>query len=284
MSGAIRHLTRFMHHPLLLVRNVAYWRDPTTSPCRHLFVVGVSRSGTTLLKSVLVAHPQVGGSDYESTGIFGLRDIFAYTMGELPPEEIQALLATSSGRVAFYDRVVGRLLERQGKEIFADKLQLRAYRLRYVARHFPNSRFIHLVRDGRDGYCSALGHPNVRQSRSAAAWARYWALSVATPAAVLPTERLYTLRYEDLTAEPEATVRALMGYAGLPFAPQQVDVSHYARGTQRRRTVHANLARPISARSQGRWRDELSDADVAAFARYAGDALERFGYERGGAR
>ncbi len=129
MNGIVRHLVHFAHHPGRIIRNIRYWRDATVSPRRHLFIVGVPRSGTTLLKSILVAHPHVGGSDYESTGLFGFRDIFDYGMGELPPEVIQALRAASPGRVAFYDQVVDRLLARQGKGVFVDKLQLQAYRI-----------------------------------------------------------------------------------------------------------------------------------------------------------
>jgi len=58
-------------------------------------VLGTPRSGTTLLKSLLVAHPLLGGTDYESTGIFGMRDIFDYGMGEVRKAEMRQFLTDS---------------------------------------------------------------------------------------------------------------------------------------------------------------------------------------------
>src|SRR5690606_8481211 len=100
-----RQVMNLLRHPGRLYRNIRYRFPAATSPRDHVFIVGVPRSGTTLLKSILVAHPDFGGSDYESTGIFNLRDIFSYGMGEIPPPEMAELLKSSSDIVQFYDAV-----------------------------------------------------------------------------------------------------------------------------------------------------------------------------------
>jgi hypothetical protein len=233
-----------------------------------------------LLKTLLVAHPKLCGNDYESTGVFGFRDIFQYRIGELAPEYVRQLLDQSGDIVAFYDRLVESLLQRSGKQVFVDKLQVRAYRIAYVQRHFPNAVFLHIVRDGRDCYCSALGHPNVRQSDSLSKFAAYWAQSVSLPEKIIAPDRLFTLRYEDLTADAEASMADLMGFLDVDFMEDQIAVEHYSATTSmKRRKVHENLAQPISAKSQGRWRRELSEKENALFCKRAGEALVKFGYD-----
>lgn len=272
-------LLYFALHPLRTLANIRYRMPKAPSDKKHIFIVGVPRSGTTLLKTVLVAHPLLAGSDYESTGIFGFRDIFQYRMGELPREQIQDLLRQSEDIIEFYDRTIAALLERVGKQVFVDKLQVRLYRIKYAQRYFRNALFLHIVRDGRDCYCSALKHPNVRQSDSLAHFAKYWTRSVALPEKVIPKDRLFTLRYEDLTTDTEATMERLMDFLALDFVEEQIDVSHYAATTSmKRRKVHENLGKPISARSQQRWKRELSAEEQALFYRLAGPALVRFGY------
>jgi hypothetical protein len=269
--------------PHRVLATAAYWVGRTRSERPHIFIVGAPRSGTTLLKSLLVAHSDLGGSDYESTGIFGLRDLGTYSLGELPREQTRRIYVEEPDVVAFYDRVVAALLERSGSRRFVDKLQVQPYRLRFAASRFPKAQFIRIVRDGRDAYCSALRHPHVRQSRSAAAYARYWRRTTAVPERVLPAGRLLTLRYEDLVSDAEATMRGLMRDLGETFEPQQIDPARFSKTTSiTKREVHKNLGQAIGTQSAGRWQRELSEEDAQAFDHHAGDALRGFGYGKAG--
>ena len=280
-NPVVNKILHFATHPGMLTKNIKYRLASTISSRKHIFVVGVPRSGTTLLKTVLATHPDIAGSDWESTGIFGFRDIFQYRMGELRSEEIAIFLNESKDIIEFYDRVVDALLERTGKRYFVDKLQVKGYRLRYAQKHFPESLFVNIVRDGRDCYCSALKHPHVRQSASLQKFARYWAQSNQVIASSIPPQRLYSIRYEDLTTNSAAATREIMSFMGLEFFAEQVDVDHYgATNTMKKREVHQNLARPISARSQKRWERELTRTEQEIFWSIAGESLQKYGYKQ----
>lgn len=266
--------------PRRLLRNIAFRVPRSTSGRGHVFILGAPRSGTTLLKSLLAAHPVIGGSDYESTGIFGFRDIFKYALGELSPSHVQELLGRSNDIIQFYDLLTHALLELKQKQVFVDKLQMRSYRIRYVSRCFPQAKFVAIVRDGRDCFCSAQLHPNIPQSRSVDTFARYWRKCVTLPRQILPSNRLFILRYEDLTLDPERILRDVMTYLKVDYHPNQVSVKQYAATTSiKKRKVHENLARPITATSHARWRVELSPSDINRFARIAGNELLHYGYE-----
>jgi Sulfotransferase family len=267
--------------PRVLLAQARFWSSQTVSDARHIFVVGAPRSGTTLLKTLLVAHPLVGGTDQESTGLFRLRDLRTYRLGELSDEEMQRLLRESRhDLIRLYDLVVAALLRRRSKARFTDKLTVRAFRLQYVARHFPQSLFVNIVRDGRDSYCSAVRHPNVPQSDDIRTFAKYWASCVRIPVQTVPAERLLNVRYEDLTSEPETHLRRIMEFCGLEFAPQQVDVACYSTTTSiKKLEVHQNLAKPINTSSQGRWRRDMSETEREAFCRIAGGVLAECGYD-----
>lgn len=265
--------------PVLLLKNVRFriTNEKYSNDC--IFILGVPRSGTTLLKTLLASHSMIGGSDYESTGIFGIRDIYSYAMGEVSEADMSKILSHSNNIIRFYESIVKILLKRTGKEIFVDKLQMRSYRLWYVVNHFPNARFIHIIRDGRDCYCSALKHPNVNQSDDIQSFARYWRKCVAMPARHIPPKRLYELRYEDLVLDPEQELTRVMEFLSIPFEPSQTSVERYAATTSIKKTlVHKNLSKPINTSSIGRWKNELNEQEKLIFYKSAGKVLENVNY------
>ena len=86
------------------------------------------------------------------------------------------------------------------------------------------------------------------------------------------------MRYEELVAEPEATVRAICAFAAIPFEPAMLDytgaVDVSAKPHQQR------LLTPPTSGVRS-WRDDMSAEDVAAFESVAGDLLGELGYEVG---
>ena len=90
--------------------------------------------------------------------------------------------------------------------------------------------------------------------------------------------RYHEVRYEDLVAEPEATVRAICAFAAIPFEPAMLDytgaVDVSAKPHQQR------LLTPPTSGVRS-WREDMSVEDVVAFESVAGDLLSELGYEVG---
>lgn len=266
-------------HPVDGCRSARRWIGNPVSEFCPVFVTGAPRSGTTLLKTVLVAHSQMAGTDYESTGLFRYRNLEAYRIDELERQKVDAAISGTKHIVPLFEKLAEAVLAQHGAARFVDKLTVRAWRLKFVARHFPRARFVNIVRDGRDCLCSARRHPNVLQSETVSMFARYWKSCVEIPMRTIPPDRLKTITYEQLTAEPEQTLRGVMSFLDIPFEPGQIDPQVYVEtSSMHTREVHRNLARNINTQSQQRWRAELSVDDQLAFRGVAESTLQTCGY------
>lgn len=224
-----------------------------------IFVVGMPRSGSTLVEQMLASHPQVEG-----------------TM-ELP------VLPRMAGRLAADAKARGRSLHDAVAALDGDALRAlgasyldraTAYRTtdrpRFVDKmpdNFRHAGLIHLILpratiiDVRR-HPMACGWSNFTQLYAAGqefsydlAWIgrrhRAYAHLMAHYDAVLPG-RILRLRYEDLVADPERQVRHLLAHCGLDYAPECLRFHENARSVN---TASAQqVRRPLDASGLARWR------------------------------
>jgi hypothetical protein len=281
------------------------------------FIVGVARSGTTLLRLMLDAHPELaippethfipkvikaceeGGDPHDR--VFELLTThrrwpdYRLDAAELRTrlDRIEPLSAGDALR-AFY----GLYAEGQGKPRWGDKSPSYVRRMRRVESALPEAHFIHLVRDGRDVALSQVevdfGPDQIADA------ARDWVEGIGKAhrqARRLP--HYLELRYEDLVADPEPLVRRVCEFVELPWDPAMLE---YHRGADERMAEvtrdfergggpaipaavragrHTRVAEPPQRARAGRWRTDMSAADRETFERIAGDLLSELGYEVG---
>ena len=120
----------------------------------YVFVTGAPRSGTTLMKSVMQTHSKIGGCEYETTSLLGPpRYIDRWSLKEVSNDEFKKVKTKEKNIVGIYDRIKDILLDEYSKDVFVDKIWPNRFRVWYINKHFPKARWIHIVRDPRDGYC-----------------------------------------------------------------------------------------------------------------------------------
>ena len=254
------------------------WRRPTTiSNGTYVFVQGTPRSGTTLLQTILGSHSQLE-NQHRETGLFTLQSIFGRRHFELNDSDLKHLFRTTRDLVDFFDHGVASVLT-ETEHRFVEKTPQHILRLPMLVRHFPDSQFIHVVRDGRDCYCSARHVPGIPQRFNARVFAWYWRRCLRARRQVGHANNVYDLHYERLVTEPEQELRNLMAFLGLDLEPAQLDATVYGRDQRVAHDHHRNIAQPIEASSVERWKRELSERDQRTFLRICRKELEAFGYE-----
>jgi tetratricopeptide (TPR) repeat protein len=232
---------------------------PAPSPADgSAFVVGFPRSGTTLVQQLLEAHPAIRTLDELPLVDAAIQEV-------LPGAELATAVARSADpvvaaglREAWWRRVESRVPPTDG--IVLDKYPLNLMRVELLARAFPGSPVVVVLRDPRDAVLSAYLqdfelNPAMAQcadlERCAALYAlllsRWLQVRSALPGA---TE----LRYEDVVAAPEAALRPVIARLGLPWDPAVLDHTASARAQSIGTPSYRDVRQPVYGRSVGRWR------------------------------
>ncbi len=282
------------------------------------FVVGLTRSGTTLLRMMLDAHPLLAvppethfvpdviraardeeGVDGVLAAMTGNRTWgdFGIDTGELRPKLEALTTGDAAGAVkVFFETYAAK----HGKPRWGDKTPAYMLSVRRIGRTLPETRFIHLIRDGRDVALSQRARALNGQPPAAEQAAR-WVKRIEKAreqAETLKGPRYVEARYEDLVRDPEPTLRRICGFIELDFDPAML--TYYERAAERleemagelraegdhatqeagyRIANHAPTTKPPDPAKLDKWRREMSEEDLKAYNDVAGPMLEELGYE-----
>lgn len=225
---------------------------------RPVFIVGMSRSGTTLVEQILASHPQVQGAGEINT----LRNCLRL---ELPPGSNDYVLPQQLANlpVEALARIGGRYaqaLDRYAKTgRVTNKLPGNMALVGLIHILFPQAHIIHVQREPLDTCLSCFtmlfthGHAFSYELGELGRFYRMYAGLMDGWRKVLPPGRMLEVRYEELVADLDTQARRLVSHCGLPWDDACLDFH-----SQRRAVKTASLAqvrRPIYSSSVGRWRN-----------------------------
>lgn len=275
------------------------------------FVVGCGRSGTTLVRAILDAHPDLAvthesrfvpwmlanRSRFERDGgvdagrfvdeLFSRRNVPSRVdTWELGRDRVSAALAAREpADVPAAIRIVYELYAAdRGKHRYGDKTPGYVLSIDAIGAAFPEACFLHVVRDGRDVALALrdvdFGPADLVQA--ADTW-RTRVLGARAAARSVGPSRYREVRYEDLVARPAEEIREICSFIELDFVPRMVEPHRRDGGNDDldglgRQDHHASLGRPITAGLRD-WRAQMAPGDVRRYDEVAADALAEFGYE-----
>ncbi|HEX4299323.1 MAG TPA: sulfotransferase [Gammaproteobacteria bacterium] len=247
------------------------------------FLVGFPRSGTTLLDTMLGAHPRVFVME-EQPSIQAMLDLYI-ARGLHYADDLARLTSAHHAELRAAHQQVSRAAGWDGVRRLVDKSPFGTSHLGLIHQVFPAAPIVFMVRHPCDVILSCfmnnfkLHSGTVHFTRLDSTVALYcsimdlWQLYVQR----LPLKYL-VLRYEDLIASPEAEMRRLTGFLDLPWEPQVLD--HRAAALQRGyipTPSYSQVSQPLYRSSSDRWRRYA--AHLEPYMPQLMPYIRAFGYE-----
>ncbi|MDA9722038.1 sulfotransferase [Luminiphilus sp.] len=224
-----------------------------------IFVVGMPRTGSTLVERIITAHSSVQN--------LGELSNFSIEMVRMVREQLSAQsvdrleLAAKSVELPMYELGYRYLASvqpmRSDVPRFVDKLPLNSLNIGLIHSALPNARIVHVVRHPLDA-CYAMykylfrnGYPFSYDLKELGAYyVEYWQL-MEHWRAVLPEGRIYDVHYEAVVDDLEGSAKHLIDHLELPWEPGCI---RFHKSSEASMTGSATQVRkPIYASSVGKW-------------------------------
>jgi hypothetical protein len=268
---------------------------------RPVFIVGSPRSGTTLLHHMLVSSGGFALYRTES-GVFAIlgprfgdlsvrrnreqlmehwlrSDLFMLT--GLDGEYIRARILNECHNPGDFLRIVMEsMAEQQGVHRWLEDSPWDVLHMDEIKRTIPGALVIHIIRDGRDVALSLLKQGWIRpfpweKDKGLVASAVFWEWLVrqgrADSARMAPD--YLEIHYEDLVDNPQPTLDKIGSYIGHKLDHEQI--KRVGIGS----VSHPNTSFAGSKSFTGRWKKQLSAADLRSLEETIGGTLRELGYE-----
>ena len=222
-----------------------------------IFIVGMMRSGTTLMEQVLASHPDVAGGG-ELPLLQKLVDGRAAIANARYPEFLDTMQDADFLEMGRQYVAMARDKVGSGRRFITDKMPQNFLYLGLIHRILPKARIVYMDRDPLDTCLSVYSllfsqpHPYAYDLREAGLYAKFSRELMAFWKGLLG-DKIYSQRYEDLVEDPEPAVRKLLAFCDLSF---HADCLNFYKTERTVRTASASQVRErLHSRSVARWKN-----------------------------
>ena len=279
------------------------------------FIIGNPRSGTTLLRLMLTSHPSLvvppeGGFAIHLHSMYrdfsgDISHIEEFVMDVLAAKKMEEWGLSKDGLVQHiienepcnYRDLVALVYEFYSLslgweiEMWGDKNNYYLHHIVELQEIFPQAKFIHIVRDGRDVACSyrdlatTTGKyaPQLPNSVTSAAyqWKENLAKIIGSFAAI-GLENVYEIRYEDLVLNAESELTNLCDFLGVKYSSEMMKYNELNRKLELEPEIYLRWKQKtnegLDSSRVNRWKTGMFAEDAFIFEKIAGDYLIRYRY------
>ena len=265
------------------------------------FIVGVQRSGTTLLRLILNAHSEIAipeeasflkpllKADWIRKPITGkklhklvsyLRANEQFRLWNFNREPLLQKLASKKSTTIkeVMDIMYSNYAQHEEKSSWGDK-SLFFGSMELLHEMFPKARFIHIVRDGRDVFYSwrkmdpAKSHPAVM----ALDW-KFKIHLIERSMKNIPLSNILVIRYEDLLINPDKTLRNVCKFLNIKFDEKMLKFHQSSKKYIGKH--HSELIfKAIDDSNISKWKNLLTQEEMKIYQTVAINSLQKYGYE-----
>lgn len=268
-----------------------------------IFIVGVGRSGTSLLQSILNAHAEIAFlpetqffRNYVASKQAVTADLTTFkTILKADISFQRARIDTDDLLVDFsqdtfttieaYKSLLTKYLSRKNKTIVGDKDPRNIDYLPILHQHFPEAKIIHIYRDPRD----------VVLSKTKAAWSAhrpFWLHAIIGQhqlnrgrkiGKMLYGERFFfEIKYENLIRQPEQTIQGLCVYLNVEYQSQMMDFARSSKELvdEKEMSWKKETFKPIQKNNSGKWKDKFTPKQIQYIEAVSNEAFNHLEYEK----
>ena len=271
-----------------------------------LFIIGVPRSGTTLLRIMLDSHPNLAvgpecpwtASSYGN--ITSFKDLYHSLVEDkrgpvgnfsgLSEEDIASILGEA------FAKILNSYAQAKGKKRWLEKTPDHITEVPFLVKLFPNSKYIHIVRDGRDVACSSYKEKetwgknlNLSNSRGKIINTRLnalkrWCLWIKQFEKWQQEYELNVcqIRYEDLVKEPRMVLEKVLSFIDEPwsddvlsYGKKKHDIPDWEAGSR-----DVSQTSQITEKGVGQWQSKFTNTDKLIAASFADSLLIKYEYQK----
>lgn len=229
--------------------------EPSPVP---IFVLGMPRSGSTLIEQILASHPQVHGAGELQDLEMATAAVLSFTGNSLPfPDCIPALDGATLRRIG--ESYLSRLPALTGGKVrIVDKLPANFLRIGLIRLVLPNAKIIHTMRDPIDTCVScysklfSAGQEFTYDLAELGRYYRCYGDLMAHWRSVLPEGAMLDVSYEEVVDDLPGQARRMIDYCGLPWDDRCI--SFHKTGRPVKTASSVQVRQPLFRSSLQRWR------------------------------
>lgn len=257
---------------------------------RVFFIIGVGRSGTTLLQAIINAHPDICMppeshfirdiianskvlKTYQNKGLAGVKTFLKSNthLARLDIDVCKALEPFSNHSINFswdflFKRYLALYAHQQGKKRVGEKDPSNIKHIEVMKKHFPHAILIHIIRDPRDVVLSRI-NTQMGHTRDVSSWARNYVSSFFMGREYgrgCYGTNYIEVYYEDLIQKPADTIKQLCGNLDVPYDPIMLNYQTQAAGivAQDEMAWKKNVFEPIMTTNSSKWLNNMDTEQI----------------------
>jgi len=259
---------------------------------RPIFIVGVGRSGTSLLQSMLNAHSKIAFSpethfvrSYLAQGLSLseckeqiLEDQFLQNL-EL---DLEKIVAEAKSCEDFYKKMMSEYLAKKSKEYIGDKDPKNIENLKVIKKYFPNALIVHIYRDPRAVIASRL---KAKWSKDNPLWQHILAyktqFSYMKKHQHIFKDNFVELKYEELLENPETQLEKILLKLNLEFEDEMLEFFKSADDVVKgeEKSWKENLYKPVMKENIDKYKSEIDQKTIERIEKALYPQMQKCGYE-----
>lgn len=246
-----------------------------------IFIVGTQRSGTTLLRLILDAHPRIaiGPETGFMRAVKTIKEIPDFHAGKgwyepygLSEEELNQRIRE------FYGSIFDDFARKQGKERWGEKTPFHRHHIGEIAAIFPRCQFLAMVRHP-GAVAQSVGQWGYGWEHALQDWVRS-NRSILRKAEALGADRVHVVRYEDLLLDSRRTIEEVIWFLDEPWDERLMSHHEVQAGRQGAAVTDGGtrVAEPLDPSRVDQWRTEVTEAELESMEAIAGELMRELGY------